>query len=1033
LASILNNKKRRRTCLGQTSILSASGEMAANVPKFASFRPKPKPAPEPPKEPQRPEKVEKPSKETAPSRREKSPSSSKKLPDQNASSRKPYFSDRRGDADVVRYGVLNRYDIPSYRRYGRGFVLGLSRAQKIDREYSTDKKIYITPATRRRQERLLTDKRANKSSERALRLLNAGDDGPDLDQDFIPLSKNAKRKRIDSDDEDEDQDAEKDYRGIEEPKSMEPADPDTQYESDGVTIDTEVTRKNANLVRRTREHPEDLQGWQAYIDHQEAMLKLDRPSTELSASDRAHLAHVRIAIYEEALKKAGKNQGTQLELYKGLLNEAQRAWDGAKLTSKWKDVLSKHPYSIDLWLMYLDFVQSRFTSFKYEDCRTIFFRCLDALCTNKDISPATTLYVLVRLTSMTHEAGYQELAFAVWQAILEFHLMRPGSGVTLTAFEEFWESEIPRIGEPEAKGWKNSSIADAAPAGPSAMKERDSSDAVFEDFRKRETEAADKLRYPGRTSDDVGEDDAFHTIFFSDLDLYLKSVSADTPALLLVQAFLGFCGLPQLPHLVAAQQKRWSDPFLQRRWHSFRGADDSSQFTQILDRFSDSPIKKFQMTTELLFEQDFSLECISLSADFIRRLLQLLALEPASDEVIGQYLLAFELRHFPSEAFKTAKRLLKTRPASLRLYNAYGLVESHRGNSAKAAQVFSAALAMQKEGATLSTPDSLELFSSWVWEAFHQGEQTEALWRLVSPRGNIPTQATLHAQPDHILISTARTDLSSVTEHALLHQNHTSAVLSTSLSALIAYLTNDHSPILALSIHHDLSAWFASHALTSSVAAEQHAQEIARFLAHHITHAPIVKPALIRTTLEPLIVTFPDNTVLLSLYAANEARFSIDDRVRGIMHQSTLRSTEERSVAGWAFAIHYETLKGEIAGSTSHSIRALYKRTTEATGAHCPAIWKAYVYFELAQLRQERALRPAKSRGKWESRVVEAETKVKETFYAGLRNLPWCKEYVMLAFTVAKGVFVEEELWRIYRVMQEKEMRLYVELDEAEA
>jgi tetratricopeptide (TPR) repeat protein len=844
------------------------------------------------------------------------------------------------------------------------------------------------------------------------------------------LSKNAKRKHVDSDDEEEG--AENDYRGIERPKSLEPADPDTQYELDGVTIDTEVTCKNANSVRRTREHPEDLQGWQAYIDHQEAMLKLERPSTELSESDRAHLAHVRIAIYEEALKKAGKDQATQLELHKGLLKEAQRAWDGTKLTSKWKDVLSKHPYSIDLWLMYLDFVQSRFTSFKYEECRSIFFKCLDALCTNKDIPPAMTLHVLLRLTSMTHEAGYQELALAVWQAILEFCLMRPESEVTLQAFEEFWESEIPRIGEPEAKGWKNSNLADAPPGGPSAIGERDSSDTVFEDFRKRETEAANKLRYPGRASDDVGEDDAFHTIFFSDLDPYLKSISADTPALLLVQAFLGFCGLPQLPDLATPQQEWCSDSFLQRRWHPFQSTNESSQFTQILERFSASPIRKFQMTTELLFEQEFSLKSISLSADFIRRLLRLLALEPASDEVMGQYLLAFELRHFPSEAFKTAKRLLKTRPASLRLYNAYGLVEFHRGNSAKAAQVFSAALSMQKEGATLSTPDSLELFSSWAWEALHRGEQTEALWRLVSPRGNIPTQATLDAQPDHILISTTRTDLSSVTEHALLHQNHISAVLSTSLSALLAYLINDHNPTHALSIHHDLSAWFASHALTSSVAAEQHAQAIARFLTHHITHAPIVKPALIRLTLEPLITTFPDNTVLLSLYAANEVRFSIDDRVRGIMHQSTLRSTEERSVAAWAFSIHYETLKGEIAGSTSHSIRALYKRATETTGAHCPAIWNAYVCFELAQLRQERALRPAKRKGKWENRVCEAETKVKETFYAGLRNLPWCKEYVMLAFTVAKDVFVEEELWRVYRVMQEKELRLYVELDETE-
>jgi hypothetical protein len=66
-------------------------------------------------------------------------------------------------------------------------------------------------------------------------------------------------------------------------------------------------------------------------------------------------------------------------------------------------------------------------------------------------------------------------------------------------------------------------------------------------------------------------------------------------------------------------------------------------------------------------------------------------------------------------------------------------------------------------------------------------------------------------------------------------------------------------------------------------------------------------------------------------------------------------------------------------------------------------------------------------------RVEEAEQRVKDTFYAGLTNLPWCKEFVMLAFTAAKEVFEEKEKWRLYRVMQEKELRMYVELDDMEA
>jgi hypothetical protein len=269
----------------------------------------------------------------------------------------------------------------------------------------------------------------------------------------------------------------------------------------------------------------------------------------------------------------------------------------------------------------------------------------------------------------------------------------------------------------------------------------------------------------------------------------------------------------------------------------------------------------------------------------------------------------------------------------------------------------------------------------------------------------------------------ARSILSEACEKALLRQDFPSAVVSTSLLALLAYLSSDRNAEAAITAHQNLSSWFTLNKLATSPPAGLNAQAVARLLTHHVTHAPIVKPALIRSALEPLIASFPDNTILLSLYAANEARFSIDDRVRGIMHRSALHASDSTSIAGWCFAIHFETLRGEIAGSTSHSIRALYKRAThtDASGAHAPALWGMYLRFEIAQLRRERARNGGK--------VGEAEAKVKETFYAGLRSVPWCKDFMMVAFAEARSVYGEEELWKVYRVMQEKEVRVYVELD----
>lgn len=1017
--------------------------MASNIPKFASFRPKPKATPEPPIEPRNSNKGRESSKETKITTQKRSPSPREPVGERNETFNKTYYSDRRGDAEVLRYGVLNHYDIPAYRRFGHGYILGLSSDQKIDREHSTDQNLYLTPVFRRRQDRLLIDQRLNKSTHRALRLIKKSNNGGDIGEDFVAISTTAQRDRDDSEDEDT-INREMDYRNIEgKPKSTEPLDADTQYEFDtDVGIDTEVIRKNSRFARRTKEHPEDVDGWLALVEHQEAMLKLERPFAELSPSDKAHLAEVRISTYEEALKKIGQVQHSQFRLYKGLLTEAGVAWDEVKLATKWKEVLTRYADSVDLWVMYLDFLQSSFTTFKHEQCRASFLACINALTKGSTIiSAETTLHILIRLTSMVCASGYQELAIAIWQAIFEYHFLRPAvvGDAEYAAFEEFWESEVPRIGDPGSRGWKYHSPSSPLPPESSPLRESDPSLAVFEDFRRRETYAMTKLRYPGRTTDDVAEDDAFHTVFFSDIEVYMKLVPVGTSTPLILEAFLCFCGLPPLPRPAAHQRTWWTDPFIRCRPDIVvPGGDNPNPFLQKFEKFSSCPIQDSTMDSDLLFKHSFNLDSARLSPDFVRRLLKLLSNEALSDDIIGEYLLAFELKHFPSEAFETARQLIKTRSSSLRLYNAYGLVESQRGNSQKADQVFSMALSLQKEDFVLYTAKSVQLFHNWVWEALRRDEHEQALWRLVSPIGKVPTTISQHVLPDLATVELAHAMFSQATERFLLNPEYESAVTSTSLLALLAYLSNGREASHALNAHRNLSAWFTSHKLLDSAFAELHAQSVTRFLVYHVTHAPVVKPALIRTTLEPFIEHFPNNTILLSLYAANEARFSINDRVRGIMQHNALHSSSITSVAGWAFAIHYETLRGEIAGSTAHSIRALYKRATasDATGSHCPALWISYIEFEISQLRHEAARSNGKSRGKdikkgkWAERLGEAEIRVKETFYTGLKKLPWCKDFVMLAFTVADDVFGDEEKWRLYGLLQEKELRVYTELEE---
>jgi hypothetical protein len=1023
--------------------------MASNIPKFASFRPKPKPPVETPK-PDEPPRLSKSSQRLEkPSRSSRvivmDPSVEKKARVTEKEEQSSYIIDRKGDISNLTYGSLNRYSIPLYRRCGYGCIMGVSSDRRIDRDRTTEQELILTPARKRRQERLLTSRKAGIQNAQSLRFVKLpGDPQAIHDLDYITFS-SSKRRKLDIDEEADDVD----YRSIEgKTESAEPLDPDTKYESGTELEDTSsvITQKNAVLTRKTRDEPLNLQAWLDLVDHQEFMMGLGRSSLELSPSDKQNLAEVRISIYEQALKKIGNDQNSQVKLHLMLMKEASLTWDDTKLSSKWAELLVKFPTTPELWICYLDFVETSVVSFKYETCRATFQKCLNTFRSSADtVLLETCLYVMVRLTSMIQQAGYQELAMASWQALLEFNLLPlspSGGGASLDLFEEFWDSEVARIGEPNAKGWQvfDGEADHPAVEGPSASALADQTDTTLDGFHKRELEQRAALKYPGRTTDEVGENDPFHLILFSDIDDFLKVLPRNTPKLQVLEAFLCFCGLPPLTRMGPHQQRWWLDPFL-RNANDRTGtrSDQPTAFTQSLAKFLDSPISYFQITAEILFDRAFSDNAGPISVSFVRRVLTLLVADPSCDEAIGEYLIALELKHFPAEAYKTAKKMLKSRPTSLRLYNAYGLLESRRGNSTKADQVFSAALSMQKDLSPFSIKDNLQLFNSWVWEALRRDEQTEALWRLVTPKGAVPKRTVGDNEtPNQTAILRGRSLLTDAYERGLLGQDFSAAIICTSLLALLAYLSGSQNPENALLIHDNLSAWFKDHKLSQSPFAELHAQSVAHFLAYHASHAPIVKPSLIRNNLEPLITRFPSNTILLSIYAANEARFSIDDRVRGVMSQNITQSDKDRSLASWSFAIHFEILRGEIA-STSHSVRALFRKAEANAGAHSPALWRLHVLFELQQHQEAVIKHPLNKKPRRDGKkrtaelvLEESAKRVRDVFFQGLTKLPWCKEYMMLAFGQLGDVLRREDKRRVYRLMVEKELRIYAELDEGE-
>lgn len=268
---------------------------------------------------------------------------------------------------------------------------------------------------------------------------------------------------------------------------------------------------------------------------------------------------------------------------------------------------------------------------------------------------------------------------------------------------------------------------------------------------------------------------------------------------------------------------------------------------------------------------------------------------------------------------------------------------------------------------------------------------------------------------DHAKTSQA---LIAIRDHMLSLSSYSHAIFAIECLILFAYLRNAQSLSKATSTYKSNIALLSTHSSSSSSNHEYLHQSFARLLHYHATNTCLFKPSGIRSLLAESIAQFPQNTIFLSLYAWNEARFRIDDRVRSIVKELVLggsgdvKSKAQDSVMPHFFAIYSELHRSITFGSNIFTIRSTFESAVESdSGAHCAGLWKLYFLFELSRSEMEGA---------------------KTVFWRGLRACPWAKDLYMLAFENLRGekVMAEADLRGLYDLLCEKELRVHVGLED---
>ncbi|OTA06519.1 hypothetical protein A9Z42_0072590 [Trichoderma parareesei] len=957
-----------------------------------------------------------------------------------------FVIDTKGDPLIIRYGGLDRSQVPAYHRREGRKILGSEGRLVLHRDGPRDLFSIRMPGegfhSGRDGLRSKRPKTETRPAKRIMRRVGADSESEEA-EGFLALTSSRKRKRDQRNEESSD-DERPSYRSIEgkakpRQQSDSESDEDSDMSIDAVAVDQSnpLKQKSIQLSRRVKEAPEDIDAWLELVDHQDALLRAGEDLDHTVLENEAHsFAEIKVSMLESALTNTRSVEDRRRVLVY-LMREGAKVWTSKATAKKWSEVLTGDDNFV-LWKAHLDFLTANITTFQYDDVKKMLLDrlrlTLNRLATEqpKDILEEA-IFVFLRLTRFVHDAGYKELAVAAWQSLLELNLFRPpatdNEQTALDAFEEFWESEVPRIGDAGAKGWRHyvesGGDGDAAEPQRAAPTTPSSSRDVYKAWGHLEHSRSQAAKLPARTMDDGTDDDPFRVVIFSDIKPFLfliptSVLSEVSPQL--IDAFLLFCGYAPAFKASGWTEMACNDHFISSSLVKL----DLQPTIHIDDNDTDDWYRRqplFDMginatpSLSLLFGGSEWFHYIpttsqdpKLSSLWVYEALKQLV-HGAGVESLAQYYLGMAFSNHQAGIKKPAKALLKQYPTNSELYNAYAVAE-YANDRGVADKVIRAAT----EAPSLCAKWYKYLFhATWSWMDLEAGNVGLAKARLcASVDETLKGVVTEVPEISNTTLLKAQQAFTSGFHEYLLGGDFAGASTLAECLALLAYLTASGSTeptsvlqgniAAAMNTVDAISQEFRSQDQGGSAAHERVLQYAAHLLYLHASKGPF-RRVYLREKLSGFIRQFPRNSIFLALFEWSDASLRVIDETRDLLYDQVLVK-EHDCVSSRAFAIQHELARGNVNTTKNAFENALASDACRNT----PSLWIYYIRFCYAQ--------------------KQFRNKAKDVFYRALRHCPGSKEVMMEAFATLIRDMESEELRAVYNTMTSKGMRVHVDLEE---
>ncbi|KAK7059081.1 hypothetical protein VNI00_001705 [Paramarasmius palmivorus] len=921
-----------------------------------------------------------------------------------------FYSDWKGDPLNIQYGGIHKGDIPRYNTVNRGRkILGLSSEWTAFAR--NDQGIIV--GKDRHQIPTLTDPKTRHllaATPTPVQRSGGGDKYEEIDG-FLPLPSNNKAvdyRSITKGERDSDSDSEADSNSdLSGPGS---ADDETQR----ITLSSHQETLRA-LEQDLLNDPASVSSWLKLVTRTLSTIDL------ASRNSRKARAEVAISILDRALSAHSRNKFSK-RLRLMYMTFGSEIWSEPRINEEWEKALKLG--DVDVWIEWLEWKIGRAS----DGVSGIFdaaARVLAALDSSLD-HELGKIRVLWRVAVACQQAGFPERATALFQAQAEllFGIPQALHGLPfvtiLDALEEFWESEVPRIGEVGSKGWSiwhsqrsETHVANPVPSGVVDQADLD----PYRQWGISESLTDRVRRWSLRSTDD--SDDPYATILFSDIRPVLVSLENQRAKDAFRMVWLSVLGLhvPGLSEFMAIGEDCWDD-----RWclngltspgylntifpsDQHKRLSTESHSGVLVGRQKEyansfGPVKHWTLGSVGALASIFGqrgmwdqADLAGLDVDYIRRIFSQLRLG-AGDVEWDTLALAFEAAINVKSALKLSKTFLEAARDSLAHWAAHAQLERMRGRLNEARKVYQTVLIASSSPARRSGES--QLWWDWAEMEWIAGQSEQALAVIMKSAG-------VEGHGGVAFLRSKR----ALSEEAERSETWREAEDWTKLGTLLDLLTSNNLATCQQMFQERLDSMRIGH-----VGHESMTISVLLFLyTHTVVLKNPVPPAILREAVEKALDSYPSNSIILSLFLECEKGQGIWGRVRGLLGSSggnaekdVARKVQEVWIARWEegrWESEVERIRSGLAVALDHG------RTRGS-----PVLWRMYLELEIRTNRLEQA---------------------KKLLYRAIGECPYYKELYVLAFVPLRGVFSARELDALADVMAERGIRMRRGLDEVVA